>query len=455
LLASDYTKRVPRDPWGWMALGLAQHRRAPVSTASTAFDSGFARMVPALRNNLDRLDRVLRPADSIWYVAADSAARARMAAYYWPVADPLWTTHREQPRLEFLARLAYAELRYGVIDKPGRGPDSPRGQLYVRYGPPAMKRENFWIYGSGLIFALPLPQSTWIKSDMSDTELATRVRNWQPARWDNIAETKIDSMPIQVARFRAASDSVDVFLATRAPIDSLRALSPTNTEFLSNFWLLGLTEKDAHRDSIALTGSGSLQWTRRVAAGQYYYRVETAAIGMARAARASALMTMSDDPSTGFALRGFGMSDIIVASGVQSPASARRWNDLSITPVLTTLSRSGELAIVWETYEPGQRDGSSAYTVSITLERDDASPESAKIAARVVRGTSRPGDMVRRGRNSISYDFERTVPYAAAIVENVSIQLENTPPGDYFLRVMITDKVSGRTTSRATGIVVR
>lgn len=454
-VATDYTARSPRDPWGWMALGVAQHRRGSTALAAASFDSGFARMTPAVRNHLDRLDRVLAPADSARYVAGDSALRSQMARYFWTVAEPLWTTHGEQPRVEFLARLAYAELRYSELYSARPGPDTPRGQVYVRYGPPAMKRRSFWIYPSGIIILLPPPAGNLDAKGFTEPELVARILDWQPARWDNIAATRIDSMPVQMARFRAASDSVDFFLATRAPADSLRANSPTNTEILSKFWLLGITAKDAHQDSTPLTGTGALQWTRRLSTGQYYFRVEATAVGMARAARASALMTMGDDPATGFSTRGFGMSDIIIASGVQSPASARRWKDLAITPVLTTVSRTGELAIVWETYEPGQRDGSSTYTVSITLERDDASPESANIAARVVRGTSRPGDMVRRGRNSISYDFDRTVPYTTAIVENVSIQLANTPPGDYFVRVMITDKVSGRTTSRATGIVVR
>jgi GWxTD domain-containing protein len=453
-LATDYTRRVPRDPWGWMALGLAQHRRGSAGVAAASLDSGLARMKPAIRSHLDRLDRVLGAADSARYVAGDSALRAQMAQYFWTVAEPLWTTHGEQPRVEFLARLAYAELRYSELHSPRPGPDTPRGQVYVRYGPPAMKRQSFWLYPSGIIVLLPPPAGNLEAKTVPEPELFARVTNWQPARWDNIAATTIDSMPVQIARFRAAPDSVDFFLATRAPSDSLRANSPANTEILSKFWLLGLTARDAHRDSLPLPGAGSLQWTRRVAAGQYYFRVEATAIGMARAARASALITIGDDPTSGFSLRGFGMSDIIIAADARSAAPARRWRDLVIDPVLTTISRSDKVAIVWETYEPGQRSGMSDYSVAITLELDDAS-SGAAVAARLVRGTTGAGSTTRKARNSLTYTFDRSVPYAAAIVESVDIQLENTPPGDYFVRIAITDKVSGRTTTRSTGIVIR
>jgi hypothetical protein len=55
----------------------------------------------------------------------------------------------------------------------------------------------------------------------------------------------------------------------------------------------------------------------------------------------------------------------------------------------------------------------------------------------------------------MTFTFERAVPHSATLVDNVAIALDSTPPGDYFVTVAVTDRVSGRTTSRTTGIVVR
>jgi hypothetical protein len=51
--------------------------------------------------------------------------------------------------------------------------------------------------------------------------------------------------------------------------------------------------------------------------------------------------------------------------------------------------------------------------------------------------------------------FERTVPHAPTIADNITISLGDTPAGVYLLTLRITDRVSGRTTSRAMTLVIR
>jgi hypothetical protein len=110
---------------------------------------------------------------------------------------------------------------------------------------------------------------------------------------------------------------------------------------------------------------------------------------------------------------------------------------------------------MWETYEVGQLDGSANYRVAVTLERDEAPFQTGRVSARIVRGTTGAGGAPRRTSNSLTYQFDRSVPHAPVLVDNITILLENTPAGDYFVRIAITDKVSGRTTSRSTALVVR
>jgi hypothetical protein len=456
VLAEDHVRHVPMDPWGYMALGLSLQRVKSSRAALVAFDTGLARMTPELRRKLDRLDRVLSPHDSIAYAKSDSVTRANEARLTWKLSEPLWSIEAEQPRIEFLARIAFAELRWELPDEHYLGVDSPRGQVFVRYGPPDMQQGPFWTYNSGLMFAFSNPAANH-PGGIVERRLDHRIEEWQPARWDNIAETRIDSMPILVARFRAAPDSVDVYVATRAPLKVLDTVRATNARAYANFWLSGFSTPDAFRDSVTLAETDLLIWTRRVPVGPHYYRVESMVPNTLQAGRGAASMMMGTDPSTGFSMRGFGISDMIVATHAESPVAPRRWNDIGVTPLLAPISRTGEMSLVWETYELGRAGASARYGITIKLEREPSrvSP-SGRMPARIVRGTTGASNVKRmEAADGVTFQFERDVRYAALLVDNVTLLLDGTPPGEYTLRLDVTDRVTGRRTSRATGIVIR
>ena len=61
----------------------------------------------------------------------------------------------------------------------------------------------------------------------------------------------------------------------------------------------------------------------------------------------------------------------------------------------------------------------------------------------------------RETPNTVVIEYDRTARYAAAIVDNVTLSLGETPPGAYTLSVTVTDRVSGRSTTRTGGIVIR
>ncbi len=168
--ARGHVRALPWDPAGWMALGLALHRGQKTAAAAAAFDSGMVLMSPAERSRYDRIERVLRPLDSSRTAASAAAARAAYARTYWLLADRLWSRDGNEERLEFLARVEFAELRWTVDELGVRGADTDRGDTYIRYGPPdivvALQPtinggnviENhdiatYWLYKSGLMFS--------------------------------------------------------------------------------------------------------------------------------------------------------------------------------------------------------------------------------------------------------------------------------------------------------------
>lgn len=456
-LARDHVRRVAADAWGWMAVGLSEQRMKAQVRAAAAFDSGLARMSPDVRGRLLRLDRVLRPSDSLIYSRSDSMTRAKETAFYWTLARPLWSVAEESPHIEFYARVTYAELRWGVPERRMLGADNARGQIYVRYGPANLKQSDFWMYNSGLIFGFVrgTPQTGPLAP--ADFGLNKRVREWQPSRWDNIAETKIDSMPTQVARFRATRDSVDVFVATRAPMEALAAVSPKDASWFTNFWLSSLTSPAAYTDSIPLSGSGAMEWTKRVPAGKYYYRIESIVPNALGAGRAADFVTMDNDTTTGFSLRGFGMSDVLVGSRLLSPDAPARWSDVDITPVLGGIARAGELSLVWENYELARNADAARYRVTIALQHDVAAPTAAgRIVAQIASGIAGAiGFSRKEAAGGVTFQFTRDVRYAPAVVDRVTLALGATPPGDYHLRIEVQDQFSGRTTARTFPLTIR
>jgi hypothetical protein len=61
----------------------------------------------------------------------------------------------------------------------------------------------------------------------------------------------------------------------------------------------------------------------------------------------------------------------------------------------------------------------------------------------------------KEARMGVTFEFERDVPYSPTLVDNVTLALGGTPAGNYRLTLSVTDRTSGRTTSRTTRIIIR
>jgi hypothetical protein len=261
-------------------------------------------------------------------------------------------------------------------------------------------------------------------------------------------------MPTQVARFRAAPDSVDVLVAVEAPFTRLQAASGLGATPQETFWLLAGGTVGVHRDSTPLTAPGVQLWSRRLKLGAYVYRVEASVAAATFAARATAPVVAADDPATGFATRGMGISDLMLATSAE-PATgrviARRWNDLAIAASTGTVPYGATLALVWENYEFTRTDDNAEYTVAIIVQRERSA--AGRLAARVV-GQIAGVVGVERTEDRVAMRFDRIVKHESAFVDHVNVALLDTPAGAYRVTLEITEKASQRTMSRTTTIVV-
>ena len=465
--SQTHLRTIPWDPQGWMALGLALQREGKSTPASAAFDSGMSNMMPQERARLDRLERVLRPLDTARTARGGAGDHTALERMYWLFADPLWSREGNESRIEFLARVEFAELRWTVEELNVRGADTDRGDIYIRYGPPDLVAAmapgvngdftdvvTYWLYKSGLMFAFS-GMSTYgsARTPQQDMKMVEGIRNAQPVRWDNIAEIKVDTIPVQVARFRGGRDSVDILVAARPNSFVIAKASDVNEPVRDWYWLLLGGTVPVYFDSSRVDTAGVRSWTRRVAPGAYVYRVEASAHSANRAARSTSQVIANNDPRTGFALRGFSISDLLIATSVDQAASgAARWSSLHPVPMAGAVPRNTQLSLVWENYDFGQRNNSAEYSVTLTIVRDRSG--AGKIAARIVGLLADVAQVTVQG-DRVVLKFDRAQPYAAAFADQVDLALGDTPVGFYSLTLEVTDKATGRKSTRAASFAIK
>ena len=452
-LAREHVRRVPTDGWGWMALALAEHRlRGPM--AGALFDTAMATLGAHERDRLVTFQRVLRPADTLTFVNATADRRARLERMHWREADPLWSRAGGDVRTEFLARVAYAELRWTVDELGARGADSDRGEIYIRYGPPdamgmlrGVMATTFWVYDAGPFFMFE-GAATYgtARHARSLAQSLGEVTNKTPATWGNAVAGEIYDIAVRTARFRTGSDSIDFYIAALAPAREIRRSSGTTAPIDAGLWIFNDRDNEIADTASQFTNDGTKVWIRRLAPSSYTYRIEATARNAPDAARVIGSVVAQND-TAGFPGRGFGISDLLVVSRAQPRGAPARWSDFDMMPLLSPASTRGELALIWETYELAARDGQASYSVTLTIEPQRGF--TGRVLAEVI-GALASAVGVNRREDRVTFTWERNAPHNGIMVDNIALSLGETPPGDYRVTLDVTDGATGRKVSRTT-----
>ena len=451
-LARTQLRRAPRDGWVWMTLGLALHR-LELPAAAGVFDTALNLLPARERARLDNFERVLRPQDSTKFRYLPDSVRRATERFYWLTADPLWSQNTAKPRAEFLARVTYAELRWTVDELRKRGADSDRGAVFIRYGPPdARGGREWWTYDYARMTFRFTGMPTFGTAYFSDPYWSEVLLDSIPARWDNIVNGRIDSMLVQVSRFRATPDSVDVVFASSPPVDIIRARSDVDEPVRSDFWLIGNGVGMVH-DSTSPKSPDVRHFSHRLALGPYLYRFEASSASSTVAARAMSTLTVGEDTLSGFSTRGFGISDVLITGNAIPRGGTRRWNGFTIAPIVGSVRRGTELALLWENYDFGMAaDSASRYEVSISLHGERTPLQS--IRAQIINAMRATlfGDFIG---DRVIFKYERVVPHGDAFTDYITLNLGETPVGNYWLTLDILDRVSGRKASRTMRLTIR
>lgn len=457
-LADRRRALVPSDAWAWMTSALAAYRLGDRPRAAAAFDTGQRLLSETDRRRMLRIERLLSDRER----EAFDRDTAGFVASYWALAVPLWSRPDEDPRLEFLARVTYAELLWSSPETGQHGIDSDRGAASARFGPPdriaSMRRDAVNVHTGAIGWDYDYPEIhlRFDRIPRYETDAfadAIIIRSGPTATWNNLVHGRIDSIPAQVARFRGGSDSIDVYFATQPPIEAIRRSAEVRGPVRTDFWLTTDRLAPIARDSILADTAGVRAFTRRVTPGAYVYRSEATAPGSRIAARATSRVVVRDDSATGFTTNGFGVSDILLATRATARNGAPvRWSDLNVQPLLGSIAQNAQLSLVWETYGLAAITGQATYDVVIAVQPDRPPRPGTPpgIAARIVGGLTGALGIGRRAIDDrVEFTFQRVAPARPAMVDDIAISLSGTRPGAYRITVRVTDRATG---ASATGI---
>lgn len=224
------------------------------------------------------------------------------------------------------------------------------------------------------------------------------------------------------------------------------------TQVRTDFWLHAGGIVEVARDSIIPAAARVQQFSRRVAPGVYVYRAEASAAGSRAGGRATAAILAGNDTATGFATRGFAMSDVLIASTARAGGGERRWRDANALPLVGAIARNGTISLIWENYDLGQSNGAARYDVAVVLQRQQS--VAGRITARVI-GTIGRAAGIDRTTDRLTIRISRDVAYSPILVDNIELAVGDTPAGTYLLQVEITDRVTGRTTARTMRVTIQ
>jgi GWxTD domain-containing protein len=463
--------RHPADPWGWMVEGLAAHRLVDAPGAAAAFDSALKYMSPSEHARFDRVARVLTPRDSAFRARLPELDQEADAEMFWLLADPLWATPDNEGRLEVMSRVVFSELRFTVEEFDIHGADTDRGEVFVRYGPPpaiisfpadpngedadSRIRVLWWYTKDETFLFRELPTYAVANLEPEDLNELKRLRDTIPVVFTNAGERNmVDSIRVQLVRFRAGSDSGDVFVAAALPIGRMirnvdLARGAVDISIKAYTWRAQPVFVRTMHEVFDFTNAPEVtthSWRTRLRSGSFMFRVEALQPDGRHGARAASRIEIVGES-------GFGLSDLLVADQVTRLGVGQRWSDFLISPNLAVVDRAKPFALLWETYDLKPDHGSDKYKVTVTVQRIHGGGL-GDFVAKIVGGAASAVGLSGSGADKVSLTYPREIPATPVAVDYVSLDLGQAPEGSYLVTVDVLDLVSNATTRQQSQILV-
>ncbi len=477
-LARRLTATYPERPRPHLYLGLGLHAAGREEAAAAAFEQALARLPDAERAAIENLAPVMRSDAAKEYLSLDEKDRAEFAGRYWRLSDPLLLTEANERRLEHLARVAYADLRYSAPAVGLRGWETDQGIIYIRYGPPAEiaafgaeayesnpytrgRRSIIWSYGrQGPVFVFSQMPGYLHARFAGDYEfIAESYRHVQPAAYANIPSIpELLPLPVQVARFRGNTpDEVAVEIHAALPLEGLsRDLDLEKGEFETGLFLLNKdgeaiirrVETDTLRYAVSGEQDQLKSWRILMPpGGPIVCAVEARDEVSWRAAAGRDTFTAAL-----FSEDSLSISDILVADVVRPLVEdPRKRSDYNVKANAALEFRSGEsIDIYFELYglQP-DAEGFAQYDVSLQLRVKKLRRGEGLGAVLGLLADAWGFSIVGDDRLELQYSRQVRLEGRDRVTEYLSLDPQEVPAGEYEIRLRIWDREAERLAARA------
>lgn len=494
---------APNDSAVLPARALANFHRIkrPVYEAAAVmalFDSAMTHMPRADSLRYDSFDDLLAASDDEWRYRFLPNDRERLDQRGWRLVDPMWSTDVNEIRLAKRARVAEADYRYADVAEAGQaGSETPVGQMLLRRGPMDPAWQLFWFSFRRIVrrgwdsftarATIDNAPDLW-RAFYSGRFAAQQATSWgveespncQPdganvvtiytcarGRGSDWSGTpfwgQTDTIDVSAARFRAHGDSVDIVIGARVPVRRFSsrdepAPPPPDSVRVSAWLATPLGEPLYHSETRRRLPSDNeiawtAQWTPRTGEPNVMHRVEAMQPGKAIGARGALIHT--SDAQVSLALRGPGMSDILVAANAKERGGrATRWSDFTLEPNGAVVAPRAMFSLLWEMYDlKPAPDGRVRWRVSV--HRETGVRKRDTDVRGLLQGDKTAGDrIIANERDVPAVLYTRDAVAAPAIAEHLRFSLSDVPEGRHVVEVRIEDLVAKRTFSRSVSVRV-
>lgn len=483
-LARRLVAANPDRPEPYLYQGLGLHVAGREVEANESFEAALARMKPEEREAVEKIDQVMPRRQASEYMSLEEEEREEFNRRYWQLTDPLLLTQANERRLEHLARVAYADLRFSAPESGQRGWQTDQGIIYIRYGHPLEiaaftsgshdrgnpfavgRRSIIWSYGQdGPVFVFRQTPGYLGARFAGDYEfIAENYRHVQPAVYNNIPSIPVLlPLPVQLARFRGETPA-EVALEIHAAlplVDLSEGLDLDKGEIETGMFLLNGDGEEVVRRTetkvITYAESDELNEYRswRVvlpASDKLVAAVEARDAVTWRAAASRDTFTAVAFPTDSLTVSDILVADLITPL-VDEP-DAR--DELEILPNAALEYRSGDpVHIYYEVYGLTPDDeGFVAFDVSLQLRVRELSRGGGFAA--LLGALADAWGFTIEGDDRLELQYNRQVRLGERdrVSEYLSLDPQQVPAGVYEIRLRIWDQVAQRMANRERSFAV-
>lgn len=476
--ARRFARAAPVEPKAYLALGLGLHTMGRDDEAAGAFQYAVELMPDETAEEFLSVARLMTKKDAARYEDLTPDARTEARRRFWLASDPLFLTPSNEFRAEYVARMAYADLRFGVNEYKLPGWQTDKGVIWVRYGEP-LRSANFspntgenaaaditlagrittvWTYGRrGPVFVFHQNPGYRRATFASDFRFyADDYRSMQPNRMTAPSLPTLIPMPAQLARFRGSNEAVALEVHALFPLDSIgRVASVVETTLEYGLFVVDEDGVEIRR----LTEAESMDVGERARRTVRRWRTDVPAeTGFLVSAElrdpitwASASHRTRVEPKS-FPAGEPSMSDILLANRIEplvENPTMRHEFDMDVEPTLT-FRRNRPIALYFELYNLApDSEQFASYEIQLVVYLQEIYRRG--LLGRIAGGAGDALGVTEEGGQSVELEFGREERVVARdmIPEYLNITLDDGRPGRYLLELVVTDRNAGtRMTAR-------